>query len=247
VALTAGNYALTSNYAFPAGCSLQFGYNATLVAAQGATVSNVAVASAPPNSKIFTSGAGVTFFDNMTRANENPISNGGNWVAGGGYTAGVTVEAGQILSNKYEAVTSSAAKIAYALWTGTASQNNQCSKVQLGAMTGSGAAVAVVRGSTSTPAQYQLVVGVSTFEIAVITTGGIQTFISALPTADLNISPTDNFQLCAVGTTLTGYLNGGVRLVVTDATIASGFPGMEIAKTGRHLQTFSSVSGLVRV
>lgn len=237
VQVSGGNFAFTSNYALPSTCSLAFGPNGTLVAAQGVTISNVNVTSAPPNAQLFTSNAGVTFQDTMTRANENPI-NPANWTVGGGYTTGIAPEAGQIVGNAYEPVTASAAKIAYVLWTGGgAVQNNQCSgNIRIGVISGSGSPIAVVRGSTTTSAQYQLVLGTSAFSILSVNSAGTtQTLLASLPSADLSIKAGDTFQLCVVGTTLTGYLNGGARLSTTDGTIASGFPGMEIFTNGQAI------------
>src|SRR5208282_1698735 len=93
-------------YSFP--CPLHFGANARLGFPQGVTGSNLAVVNAPPNVQLFTLGAGLAPSDNMTRANENPMSDGGNWTVGSftGIT-GSTSEAGQISGNLYEPVTSS--------------------------------------------------------------------------------------------------------------------------------------------
>src|SRR5208282_499236 len=148
---------LPYTYSFP--CPLHFGANARLGFPQGVKGSNLVVASAPPNVQLVTLGAGLTASDNMTRANENPMSDGGNWTVGSfaGIT-GSTSEAGQIVSDFYEPVTVSSAVFGYVLWTGSGVfPPDQCSEVTTKTATGAPTFnMAVVRGSTTDGLFYRI-------------------------------------------------------------------------------------------
>jgi hypothetical protein len=120
----------------------------------------VATFSQPPSngggaSQLFTLQSTTSVADAMQRADENPMSNGGNWVVGTFSSGGITAEAGQLASNKYEMVSASATKLGYVLWTGSgAIANDQFAEITVATGGAAQAEAAVVRGSTSATTIY---------------------------------------------------------------------------------------------
>jgi hypothetical protein len=107
--------------------------------------------------------------------------------------------------------------------------------VQLGAAITNGAAVVVVlRGSTSTGNEYQLIANAGALSVYKIVSS-TQTQIGS--TYSITLNGGDKVMLCAVGSSpvaLTVYRNGGELFATSDtsSTVTSGYPGMQAFSNG---------------
>lgn len=151
--------------------------------------------------------SGVAVTDDFNRANANPI--GGNWSAVSGWTGA------QIVSN---AVSSTAPAAIY--WNAATFANNQYSQVKLA---GAYSVSAAVR-CNGTACYIWFVANATTMRYYRATSSGSYTQIGGDITGV--ILTTSTLRLEVSGTTLTGYIDGVAQTTQTDATYASGSPGL---------------------
>lgn len=164
--------------------------------------------------------------DNFTRANENPLSDGGNWTAMGGYVTG------QIVSNLAQPTATNTNAVA--LWTGGGlSSPDQYSEITINTLVGVTDIVGpVVRGAlgtaTSNTTCYRGTVNGPLGATARLSiqkfVNGNQSDMTGLQTATINSG--DKVRLSVVGTLLTLYINGVAVATTNDSTIGSGYPGI---------------------
>jgi hypothetical protein len=155
--------------------------------------------------------------DSFQRANENPLSNGGNW------TTVTSENANQIVSDVCEGSTASARNGSY--FSGIAWPNDQYAEITLAGALGSGAAVGVIARCAA---------AAETYFYALIANGGTLTLNHMLAgsshaTGTVNgFSPVagDILRIQAIGTTISAWYNGVQQISVTDANIASGSAGL---------------------
>lgn len=156
--------------------------------------------------------------DNFTRANENPLSDGGNWgsAPGSGYINF------QVLSDFLTGTATSSTE-GLQLYTGTSAPNDQYSEVTVGSNATGNYCGATVRVNTSTGVGYVGYIygaGGSSF-IAKLTGSGSITVIKTGPTG-LTLHTGDVIRCAVVGSTIALYQNGNIVTSVTDTTYTSG-------------------------
>jgi hypothetical protein len=160
--------------------------------------------------------------DNFARANENPLSDGGNFTAS-------HLHAMQLVSGVAEP--SLAATVNGSQYSGISWPNDQYSEVTAGPgfAAGSGTNYLTVEvrisGTSAAPNSY----------IAIIQNSGanvfIQKFISGTNTnlhtiTGLTVTDGDVFRLTALGTTISFYQNGNLIYSFSDSSLSSGNPGL---------------------
>jgi len=164
----------------------------------------------------------VLFVDNFTRANENPLSDGGQWSAY--QETGSNVAQLQVLNNLCESTTLSVRNIG--IVTGTSFTSNQWSEFTLGAALANiptlGIRCRLTSGNPGTG--YEGIFSNGTYFIRRFTGTTFTTITSGAGT--LNIS--DTIRLEVIGTALTLYKNDVSILTTTDATYSSGSVGIVI-------------------
>ena len=180
-----------------------------------------------------------TAADNFARANENPISNGGKWVAGFTPFAGITTNGGQLIGNLFEGTANNI--FAYSLWQGngaTFDSSSQSAEVTLGTFSSSTqSAAVVVRGSTSAATCYRGVIvgptgGTGQLWIDRYNAGSFTYLTKAA--APYAIAVGDKIRISAEdlpngGTALYLYQNGILLLTAFDANpLPPGLPGMQV-------------------
>jgi hypothetical protein len=183
---------------------------------------------ATPNQTVDTTGTTLTQTqsDNFTRANENPLSGGGNWAAFG---TGLGATAGKIVSNLVE--TTANGTIAAAIFSGPGSwpSNDQYSTVTMQALTGVTnntirACVRVQSGSAFT--NYSLENDVAVGFRIVKWVAGVATVL--VTQSAIAVTPGDTMTLAVVGTKLYGYYNGVLKFTAADSALSSGYPGFSL-------------------
>ncbi len=160
--------------------------------------------------------------DSANRANENPLSDGGNWVDVALPSYGPV----QILNDAFEGTVANGN---IALWTGNAFNNNQYSQMTVTANTTSSDYVMLLLRSNTSAVSY------STYEAYI--EGGVSPAITirksvantytvlAGPTT-IVATPPFVFTFGIAGTTLYAYINGVQVITATDTSLSSGSPGM---------------------
>ena len=171
-----------------------------------------------------------TASDNCTRANENPMSDGGNW------TEGVysPVSAGQLASDLFEPTATST--LGYVLWTGNGVfANDQYSEITVHAWGNNSNAYAAVRGSLSAGTFYIAVMSGSVNQLSLLKyVGG--SLSTTFYQQNISFSVGDKIRLVVQGSlpaTLTVYHNGTLLTTQTDSSspITSGYSGMAVYST----------------
>ncbi len=159
--------------------------------------------------------------DSFQRANENPLSNGGNW------TTVTSENANQIVSDVCEGSTASARNSSF--FSGIAWPNDQYAEITLAGAPGNSAAVGVIARCAA---------AAETYFYALMTNNGAGNFALTLnhrlagsshATGTVNgFSPVagDVLRIQAIGTTISAWYNGVQQISVTDANIASGSAGL---------------------
>lgn len=194
-----------------------------------------------------------TAADNCTRADENPMTDGGSWTAGFATFAGLTVNAGRLVSNLWQPTV--VANFAYVLWTadGTAfDSQNQWSEITVQALTSnSKSCAAIVRGSTSAGNGYRIVV------VGPVTGTGqvwLDKYVANTATyigtgLSRTITAGDKFRVAVQdlpggGVLILGYQNGIQILSAIDSTsvIATGLPGMQVYAGNAGATTNAEIS-----
>ena len=216
---------------------IQFQGGSKLVVGNGATLILNGQVQASTDQQIFvTSGTTQTVSDNFQRANENPLSDGGNWTAWG-YSA-VTTNTGQIVSHLVEPTATSV--LGMALFTGTGTPSaNQYSEVTIQNATSKGNTnvYVIVRGSTSAGTGYVAFVSgfganANLYIYKYVTNTGTQLF-----TTTQTVAANDKLRLAVttVGSNAVLFYITMEYLITayTDSSspIASGFPGFGVYST----------------
>src|ERR1700691_2453746 len=160
------------------------------------------------------SAGAVTVSDNFNRANGGL---GSNWTTLGGTTAP------QIVNNT--AQPGSAGTLNSAYWSASTFGSNQYAAASFPNSSGTnyGPAIAV-RLSNSTG--YFLWYGNSDDTVSIWRMDSSSSWTELKASAELTVSPTDVWQLQAVGSTLTGYQNGKQVVTTTDSNYTTGAPGI---------------------
>lgn len=164
--------------------------------------------------------------DNFTRANENPLSDGGNW------SIGPSAHAMQVLS---DVATDTVGGFAgnQAIWTGSVVQiggswpADQYAEITIGSLLNSAFYDVYVRNSTTVKTGYDFELNVSGgHQILYVVVNGSQVTQYSFTSA---ILPGDIWRLSVTGSTLTVSRNGSVLLTQTDTNIPSGgVPGFGV-------------------
>lgn len=155
--------------------------------------------------------------DNFTRANENPLSNGGTW------TTFPSQSALQIVSNVAEATNTSGNCGAY--WNAVSWPADQISEATIGTASSSSDVLAlVVRASTVNQSKYQVNIG-TTLQILSISSTGSATVIKS---SSATLSAGDTWTFAVSGYMLMVMKNGIPVLWSADASTlySSGNPGV---------------------
>lgn len=160
------------------------------------------------------------FTDNFTRANENPLSDGGKW--------STLVESVsnpmQVVSNAAEATVANARNTSYL--SGVSLPANQWASLTIGAPLFSVAGVYLRVTSGASFVYYRFVIDIATGQWliqGVITPAGVLTTLAIVSGAAITTG--DVMLFTAIGSTLTGYKNGIEIVAVTDSTLPSGAAG----------------------
>ncbi len=162
--------------------------------------------------------------DNFTRADENPLSDGGQW------TIVPTFSALQVVSNLCEATSFSAGTLCGAYWgASTGWPNDQYNQATLQATGGSSNAMFIsVRRSLITGEAYFLETGSgplpSVMAVFIHGLGG-----TTLVSVNTLVSAGDVFRLQVTGIELFAYKNGTQILYVADNKITSGVVALSIS------------------
>lgn len=157
--------------------------------------------------------------DTFQRANESPLSDGGNW------TSFPTRSGMQIVSDVAEPATTGSGD--GSLYSGASFSDDQYSSITIGTI-GSGGSLAfpVVRGSASAFTQYFVTIPAtgtkSTVQMSKAIAGTSSTFG---PTVAVTPEVGDVFTLSVIGQVLSLFQKGFLLLQVEDGSIASGLPG----------------------
>jgi hypothetical protein len=164
--------------------------------------------------------------DNFQRANENPLSDGGNWTK----IPGIFESPNQIVSNLCEGTQTNSCGNFY---SGITWPNDQYSEFTLATLT-TGSLGPVARCSSSAETYYRLqlaasggsqAVGINLMNAGSSSTLGTSSNFSTAVGGILKIQ--------AQGTTISAWYNGAQKLSVTDSTLSSGSAGI-------YLQPFLS-------
>jgi hypothetical protein len=159
--------------------------------------------------------------DNFNRANENPLSNGGNWTDSSG--------AYQVVSNTAQPNFSGGDQWAY--YSGVSWPNDQYSECAVtctggvsGAVQGFGPGVRLL-ASTSTKTGYWFTIDHSSPANATLSYINAGTF-TTVDVRTLSFTDGDLFHLEVQGTTLRLFQNGSQVYSVTDGNLSSGSAGI---------------------
>jgi hypothetical protein len=170
------------------------------------------------NNIVASGSGGSTFTDNFAYSLGNlQTVSGGIWVTPS-YASAIAVVSGGVTGTS-----NGTDNIAY--YSSWSYGNDQCSSV----VTGSQSAPAVRISSSATNNRYTT------------SAGGVYKFLSGSYTQIGSFSsPTngDTVKLCAIGTTLTIYVNGTLATTITGQTdITTGYPGMDITTVGTPISS----------
>ncbi len=167
-------------------------------------------------------------FDTFQRANENPLSNGGNW------STTNSESANQIVSDVCEGSTTPARCGSF--YSGVVWPNDQFSEVTLAGTPGSSAAVgAIVRCAAAAETYFHAQMannGAGNFSLTLnhMLAGSSHQIGSSVT----GITPVtgDVLRIQAIGTTISAWYNGNQVISVTDANIVSGSAGFYTQPSG---------------
>ncbi len=185
----------------------------------GVTASSVTIKARPANTYTLVAS------DNFTRANENPLSDGGKWSAVSPYPAL------QIVSGLAEGTSTSAGGGMY--WSGNTFGNDQACKVTVnGASSANDFFSCLVRVSGSTTSSWYN----CNFFGPIGTAGAVQiqyyqggTFNTALGSGGtVTLAANDVLECDAVGTTINAIQNGTILATATDSRLTSGSVGLAL-------------------
>lgn len=174
-----------------------------------------------------------TFEDNFTRANENPLSDGGQWTK----ATGPASNALQISANTCKNVTSTGTGAAFV--SGTSFVNDQFAQATGKAWSAASSGVLFLGVRTTNPGtikQLNGYVGFVTGKSGAAATAlaiarddaGGQTILNSLSSGFPTIAATDVWALAVVGSTLYFMQNGSVLITATDSVFTSGSPAVLI-------------------
>ncbi len=156
--------------------------------------------------------------DTMTRADEDPLSGGGNWVC--------TTNRLRIVSNTVQPNSTSNDRTGiYTVWANGNDHYSQLKITSVGGTAGNGLGVCVRHDPTvATVTMYRLVInGDGEYDLAKIVAG----VYTSLASGTTTYSAAAPLGLSVSGTTLKIWYNGAqVGTNVTDAIIATGVPGI---------------------
>ncbi len=172
--------------------------------------------------------------DNFTRANENPLSDGGNW-------SSAVFTALQVVSNQCEPATNGSEGLAE--WVGNAWPNNQYSSVTVQAIESGGEIRVVGRAQDNTVgggyyfAQI-LGIGSTNAKLFRVIDG---TFTQLGSTFPLTVTAGDTFTLQCQGGTISLWRNGSMLFFVSDGVIINGNTGLAMASVSAVGNTRASL------
>jgi hypothetical protein len=160
--------------------------------------------------------------DNFQRANENPLSDGGNWSIAPG------ANAEKIVSNAVEPTIANAYCISY--WNALSWPNNQYSEITIGSFTGAGymgPAVRIETGGTQVNQYWgQLEYESNSTLLPRLVLDNNGSAINLIVGNIIPFSTGDVWRLSVMGTTLTLYQNAIQILTAMDSTFSSGAAGL---------------------
>ncbi len=177
--------------------------------------------------------------DNFNRANENPL-NAANW------TTITGSQALQVVSNACESA-GATSQVARELFTNATWPNDQYSQCTIISAAVGSILTIYARASTTTGANnYQFLWTVPAGGLGASGTWKIQHGGTQLSTGSIVLSANDVIAISCVGTTISAFKNGVLINAVTDATFASGTPGLGmtplVAIASNNLDTWSGGS-----
>jgi len=162
----------------------------------------------------------VLFSDNFTRANENPLSDGGQW--GPFQEVGVNLPQLQVVSNKAEA--SSTAGRNVSIVTGTSFPSNQWCELTPSSVT-SGVTALKLRSTSGNPGTaYDVAFSVSGWQIQ----RESGTTFSVLATIGGSLVVGHAYLFTAIGNVLSLFDNGTLVGSTTDNTLTTGTVGIRL-------------------
>ncbi|MGA3293779.1 MAG: hypothetical protein ABSE45_07325 [Candidatus Acidiferrales bacterium] len=165
--------------------------------------------------------------DSFQRANENPLSDGGNWsVLGGPFNANL-----EILND--ECVSDSASEAGFAFYTGISWPNDQYAEIKI-ASYGGNSDFGIRLRSTGQPSSpgftsggYGFIVSVNN-GLVVFKDPNVAPYLQAPGTFPVTVTVGDVFRAAVVGSTLFFLKNGTLLASWSDSTIASGLLGIQV-------------------
>ncbi len=168
--------------------------------------------------------------DNFTRANENPLSDGGAWTK----VPGATVNNLQLVSNLVEGTGAGSGAFNAMYWNANPFTNDQYSQQIVNTISTNSPQGPIVRVSTSLETFYYLQVSQATSVYSVKFFKVINGTVTQIGNTVSNIAnPTGKVALLVViGTTLMGFIDGSLLNMVTGQTdITSGAAGLMVQWT----------------
>ncbi len=158
--------------------------------------------------------------DNFTRANESPLSNGGNW----GAMTGLSQP--NLISNEVQPPAINTPGVS--TWTGASWPNDQYSEIIVHTLTGVNSNIyAICRGATGAITMYRAVfAGGSSVFIDKFVAGANTLLLNAVAPATINAG--DALALSVVGKVLALFVNRVLVCATTDSSIASGNAGVGV-------------------
>ena len=181
-----------------------------------------------------TTASSTTVSDDFNRSNVNPL--GGNWTTLSG------ANNLKILNNAIAgAVSCVGSNACDAYWNAATFSNDQCSQVTL-ILAGNGIySGPIVRASHSALAYYALNANGSSNYQLYKTASGSESILGA----NIAVVPKNNdiLKICAIGNSITAYINGTLRGTRTDSTITTGSPGIEVSYSNTANPTLDNWSG----
>ena len=166
--------------------------------------------------------------DNFTRANENPLSQGGNWL---NTPNPLSYSNLQVLSDVCVGTVAASDNLEY--YGGVSLPANQYAEITIGAID-AGDAIAVWCRFTPSPVTGYMTLISGTGPATTITLLGA----SVLGTFTGQVSPGDTIRVYAIGTTIAVQQNGANIITVTDAAYTSGSAAVEMTFGGSASETY---------
>jgi hypothetical protein len=167
--------------------------------------------------------------DNFNRANEDPLSGGGNWVS--------TTNRIQLISNTVQPLgTSNDREAIYTVWANGNNHYSQMKITSVASSTGNGFGVCVRHDPTvGTKTMYRLVLeGGGNFEVVKLVAGAT----TSLRTGTVSYVAATALGLSINGSTLKVWYAGvQIGADITDSTITTGVPGIAYSSTVASVPT----------